>query len=109
MHPSRGGRLPPRTKPLVAMAEVEQPVMDVTTVAISTMMQEYAVKIRTQESRRAAAVYEAEEMCSSLTATFNSSQLLMASLTRPSRHKPTDSSLAHDPRHANEQHHAPYV
>lgn len=39
-------KLPPRTKPLVAIAEVEQPVMVVTTVAIKTMIQEYAVEIK---------------------------------------------------------------
>lgn len=32
-----GGVLPPRTKPLVAMAEVDRPVMVVTTVAIRIM------------------------------------------------------------------------
>lgn len=36
--------LPPRTNPLVAMADVESPVMVVTTVAMATIKQERAVK-----------------------------------------------------------------
>lgn len=35
---------PPRTKPFVAMADVEKPVMVVTTVAMRTMTQEYTVE-----------------------------------------------------------------
>lgn len=40
-------RLPPRTNPLVAMAEVERPVIVVTTVAMRTIRQERAVKENT--------------------------------------------------------------
>lgn len=39
--------LPPRTNPLVAMAEVERPVMVVTTVAMRTIRQERAAKENT--------------------------------------------------------------
>ena len=36
--------IPPRTKPLVAMAEVERPVIVVTTVAIRTIKQDKTAK-----------------------------------------------------------------
>lgn len=39
--------LPPRTNPLVAMAEVESPVIVVTTVAMRTIKQERAEKENT--------------------------------------------------------------
>lgn len=80
---------PPRTKPLVAIADVDRPVMDVTTIAMRTMPHDRAAHTPHQNNHR--------------------THLNQRHSRVTSREILTDTGLTHNPRHPDEQHHAPNV